>query len=350
MKGLALTPTEQAAHCLQRIEKCLTISCSSHRAKQFNEYLHWMYLNGGPDVVANWCFQKLINQGDGIDEIKLYRIKVFIKKYSAWAVADAAVQAKELEMKDVINAHKRADNMNALQQRATIEWNRNEHPFAAVKRRLEQSLRLNEAPKAIVPPIAPSQRHSTRQIGECGKHIGEKIDAILWLHAHYEDEADWPNDEPLGLDQLLLEIQTEPDTHAELALGIPRAELIQTATDQVAPPVVIAASAAPPSPQGAGEQSADASAAVGGCSGFTNDHGTAWDAFSGRPDCANDISDFLIEIDENPRLRASANLRTLSRVRDEMDRIPESASLGDPVVLRLQDVLLLMSQVTSRLR
>ncbi len=71
MKGLALTPTEQAAHCLQRIEKCLTTSCSPHRAKQFNEYLYWMYLNGGPDAVANWCFQKLINQGDGIDEIKL---------------------------------------------------------------------------------------------------------------------------------------------------------------------------------------------------------------------------------------------------------------------------------------
>ncbi len=253
-------------------------------------------------------------------------------------------------MKDVINAHKRADNMNALQQRATIKWDRMAHPYEAVKRRLEQSLRLNAAQRAMVPPIAPPQRHSTRPIGECDQRIDEKIDAILWLHAHYEDEADWPNDEPLGLDELLLEIQTEPDTHAELALGIPRAELIQTATDQVVPPVVIAASAAPPSPQGAGEQSADASAAVGGCSGFTNDHGTAWDAFSGRPDCANDISDFLIEIDENPRLRSSANLRTLTRVRDEIEKLPESASLGDPVVLRLQDILVLMSQVTSRLR
>ncbi len=97
MKDLALTPTEQAAQCLQRIEKYLTTSSSPHSLKQFNEYLNWMYLNGGPDAVANWLFQKLINEGDGIDEIKLYRIEVFIKKYSAWAVADAAVQAKELE-------------------------------------------------------------------------------------------------------------------------------------------------------------------------------------------------------------------------------------------------------------
>ena len=262
MKGLALTPTEQAAHCLQRIEKCLTTSCSPHSAKQFNEYLYWMYLNGGPDAVANWCFQKLINQGDGIDEIKLYRIEVFIKKYSAWAVADAAVQAKELEMKDVINAYKRADNMNALQQRATIEWDRMEHPYAAVKRRLEQSLRLNEAPKTIVPPIAPSQRHSTRR-------IGDKIDSILWLITHHEDEADWPDDEPIQLDDLLLEIQTEPDT-----------------SDLVVPPIVITSSSVDPphaSPGGV-RVGTDATAAIGGDGGFTNElelNGTAWQMVAG---------------------------------------------------------------------
>mgnify|MGYP001251587115 CR=1 FL=1 len=139
----------------------------------------------------------------------------------------------------------------------------------------------------------------------------------------------------------------------ELALVIPRAELIQTATDQVAPPVVITSSVDPPhaSPGGVREGTDESAAEVGGDnSGFTTDRGTAWDAFSSMPSCVNEITDFLIEIDENPRLRSSANLRTLSRVRDEMERIPESASLGDPVVLRLQDVLVLMSQITARLR
>ena len=76
----------------------------------------------------------------------------------------------------------------------------------------------------------------------------------------------------------------------------------------------------------------------------------ALDAFSGRPDCISDISEFLTELDENPRLRASANLRSLSRVRSELERIPESAAMGDPVQLRLQDVLVLMNQLMARMR
>lgn len=208
-------------------------------------------------------------------------------------------------MKDVINAHKRADNMNALQQRATIKWDRMAHPYEAVKRRLEQSLRLNAAQRAMVPPIAPPQRHSTRPIGECDQRIDEKIDAILWLHAHYEDEADWPNDEPLGLDELLLEIQTEPDTHSESVIVIPRRGLIQTTTDQVDPAVVSSSVDPPHAFPGSVREGTDESAAgvEGNNSSFSIDHATAWDAFSGRPDCMNNISQFLEEVDENPRLR-----------------------------------------------
>ena len=77
---------------------------------------------------------------------------------------------------------------------------------------------------------------------------------------------------------------------------------------------------------------------------------TVWDSFSGKPECINDVADFLTELDEKPRLRSSANLRTLSRVRAELERMPESADLGDPVELRLQDVLVLMSHVLARLR
>ena len=77
---------------------------------------------------------------------------------------------------------------------------------------------------------------------------------------------------------------------------------------------------------------------------------TVWDSFSGKPECVNEVSDFLTELDENPRLRSSANLRTLSRVRGELERLPESADLGDPVELRLQDVLVLMNQLMARMR
>ena len=78
--------------------------------------------------------------------------------------------------------------------------------------------------------------------------------------------------------------------------------------------------------------------------------GTVWDAFAGRPDYLNDASEFLTELDDNPRLRSSANLRTLSRVRSELERLPEFTDLGDPVELRLQDVLVLMNQLMARMR
>ena len=64
----------------------------------------------------------------------------------------------------------------------------------------------------------------------------------------------------------------------------------------------------------------------------------------------NDVSEFLTELDENPRLRSRANLRTFSRVRAELERLPESADLGDPAELRLQDVLVLMNQLMARMR
>ena len=71
---------------------------------------------------------------------------------------------------------------------------------------------------------------------------------------------------------------------------------------------------------------------------------------SGKPECINEVSDFLTELDDNPRLRSRANLRTLSRVRGELERFPESADLCDPVELQLQDVLVLMNQLMARMR
>ena len=95
------------------------------------------------------------------------------------------------------------------------------------------------------------------------------------------------------------------------------------------------------------ERAPDDSAAGG--SGFLN-QATVWDVMSGQGSLITDLRDFLGRLDSEPRLRASANLRTMSRVREHLERIPESAAMGDPVELRLQDVLVLMNQLMARMR
>ena len=58
---------------------------------------------------------------------------------------------------------------------------------------------------------------------------------------------------------------------------------------------------------------------------------TVWDSFCDKQEFIKEVSDFLTELDDNRRLRSSANLRILSSVRGELERLPESADLGDPV-------------------
>ena len=64
---------------------------------------------------------------------------------------------------------------------------------------------------------------------------------------------------------------------------------------------------------------------------MANHSSTVWDSFSGKPEFIKEVSDFLTELDDNPRLRSSANLQILSRVRGELELLPESDDLGDPV-------------------
>jgi len=77
---------------------------------------------------------------------------------------------------------------------------------------------------------------------------------------------------------------------------------------------------------------------------------TAWDVLSGQGMSLSDLREFAEEVDENAALRAAALLRALDRLRDELDRIPETADLSDPVTLRVQDAVLLARQLLSRLR
>ena len=71
---------------------------------------------------------------------------------------------------------------------------------------------------------------------------------------------------------------------------------------------------------------------------------------AGKAELISEAQEFVKELDESADLRAAATLRSLSRIRSELERIPETAALGDPVRLRLQDVMVLARQLLSRLR
>lgn len=103
-------------------------------------------------------------------------------------------------------------------------------------------------------------------------------------------------------------------------------------------------------PIGAGSDRApEAPSQDGGVSGFSN-HASCWDCLAGQPECLSEVLDHIQRLEESPELRSAATLRSLDRLRDQLERIPESASLNDPVVLRLGDVLVIARQMLSRLR
>ncbi len=90
------------------------------------------------------------------------------------------------------------------------------------------------------------------------------------------------------------------------------------------------------------------SAGTGGGVGLT--HATVWDVMAGRAQCVTDLQEYLHDLDEKPDLRAAATLRSLTRIRSELERLPEDCGLSDPVVLKAQDVVLIARQLMSRLR
>ena len=195
------------------------------------------------------------------------------------------------------------------------------------RQRLERSLNASPAmPEATIAqapaPTSETKGHSRVAKGECGERIGRKID------------------------KLIAEIQHE-ETCESACCAAPLAVIerpSEAISDVVDPPVgddcggVVITEGQPVE-----------FAAGGGTSGFPNE-GTAWDAFSGQGELMSDIGIFLQQLDSDPRLRSSSNLRSLSRVRGELERIPESASMGDSVQLTLHDVVVLMDQCMRRMR
>jgi hypothetical protein len=122
-----------------------------------------------------------------------------------------------------------------------------------------------------------------------------------------------------------------------------------------------------PAPGGKAERCADEPAADGGVSGFSlppdpeptpapqaqtieEPFATAWDCLCGQGQSLSDLREFLQELQDTPELRAGAMLRTLTRIRWELERTPESARLNAPIAITLRDAAVLMSQMLSRLR
>ena len=167
-----------------------------------------------------------------------------------------------------------------------------------------------------------TKSHSRQPKGECVERLGKKLDALI---AEVQHEA-----------------SCESACCAPIAVIERPPEMIEDVVD-------------PPQGDDCGgavvaEGQPVESAGTGGSACFNHQVATVWDVFSGQPQIVSDIGDFLKELDGDPRLRSSANLRTMSRVREHLERIPETAAMGDPVELRLQDVLVLMDQLMRRMR
>ena len=118
---------------------------------------------------------------------------------------------------------------------------------------------------------------------------------------------------------------------------------------------------------GGDERCADEPAADGGVSGFSlppepeptpalqaqtieEPFATAWDCLCGQGQSLSDLREFLQELRDTPEPWAGATLRTLTRIRWELERTPESARLNDRIAITLRDAAVLMSQMLSRLR
>ena len=194
-------------------------------------------------------------------------------------------------------------------------------PLTLQKQRLERTLKATPAMTEPITTTPAKTTHSRKPKGECGVALGKKLDALI------------------------AEVQHEAACESSCcAAPVAVIERPPEKTDVVDPPVgddcggAVVAKGQPVETAG-----------TGGSAGFTHS-ATAWDCMAGKAELISDVQDFLKELDESPDLRAAATLRSLSRIRSELNRIPETAALGDPIELRLQDVLVIARQMLARLR
>ena len=307
--------------------------------RRFRNTAEGIFRIGGIDGLQIWMDARE-QQGIGSDEEReeLRRIKncivhnasrsrnKWIKEWEKEQQADReAAEERTLKRRELLAAR-------AREQRAEID------PRAAIRARLENVLELTPPPIPTPVSTPEPKAYSRKAKGECGQRIGDKIDCIVRdiQGPAFENEADWPDDEPLLLDELIAEIRHQ--SSYESACCAP----FETVVD---PPVTVTIT-----PGGGDEDMGAPSNAIGG-DGFTN-HETAsvWDAFSGHPECINPSSEFLEQLDQEPRLRSAAMLRSLGRIREELEGMPEQSLMNAPVCIQLQDALVLMTQLMARLR
>ena len=203
---------------------------------------------------------------------------------------------------------------------------------AAAAAEFASSKAMAGAPAGSIQAHTPYS-HSRKAKGECGERIGMQLDSLLQMiwGPRLEDETEWPDDEPLGLDELIADVRSEP-----------------------LPVEITTASEDPPSSLGA-DIGADATAAeVGGNdSGFPLEPepvASLWDVLAGMPDQVTDAQQLLDDLSAKPQMRAAAHLQSLERVRGILRGVPESADLWEPVHVMPHDLLVLTNQLMSRLR
>ena len=374
----------------QAIERFLKYRARHRMDRRFIATIQSIYEVGGVDGLALWSFSR-IKQGIG-SKGEIQQLKEMVKAacnaeergarlHREWCEKKAAQLdyehlwerlLKEQALNERAKAMREAeDPRQAIDRR--IFRHRLEHTVAlpaaeparerelvevgaVVSRRaldvrskpLAAPLMRNEAALAEVAPAAVQLKsHSRQPKGECGQRIAEKLDAIIQeIHGpRIEDESEWPDDgEPLGLDALLAQIRHE---------AVCQSACCAASRTEAIPVDLTHASVDPPATAlgGVAERAPDAHA-VGG-NGFPLEPtptATVWDAFSGRPDCSNDTTDFLEQLDAEPRLRSAAMLRSLGRFREALEALPEQSPLDAQVCVSLQDALVLMTQLMQKLR
>ena len=117
---------------------------------------------------------------------------------------------------------------------------------------------------------------------------------------------------------------------------------------------MVNASAAPPSPKGAGEQSADATAVSGGTDGFSLEESleaehSAWALCVGVTDfIPATLVDLVDAMDNIPNLEAAAMVAAITHASYVMRDVDKMAAPGDSVSLPVGDLLVLLRAAMKR--
>ena len=318
-----------------------------------HEQMCWVYSVCGLDATVRFIYWRLNNVGNYLPWIereylkRLMKRAVFIAKHDL--KRDALNQDYVQLWEQLLSAKNRKSNRQLIVERSKLERDYDmtavaptrlasePRPVAAngvSSRPVAAGLERNEADLLESPVLVkPAEPHSRKAKGECGERIGMQLDSLLQMiwGPRLEDETEWPDDEPLGLDELIADVRSEP-----------------------LPVEITTASEDPPSSLGA-DIGADATAAeVGGNdSGFpleTEPVASLWDVLAGMPDQVTDAQQLLDDLSAKPQMRAAAHLQSLERVRGILRGVPESADLWEPVHVMPHDLLVLTNQLMSRLR